>query len=189
LTPRTEPARGALRQSDQLVVYVDGCSLGNPGDSAIGVVIVAPTGDILWEAGEYIGDGTNNVAEYRALLRGLQQARALGASCITICTDSELLQRQLGGQYKVRAAHLQPLHLEAQRLLLKFRRVRLCRVPRERTARADWLARQAAHSKQTIVPDLAARPPTGLPAGRHRRPASKPGQRKASLPDATGPRR
>lgn len=149
--------RRGKREPDQLVVYVDGCSLGNPGDSAIGVVIAAPSGEILWEVGEYIGEGTNNTAEYRALLRGLERALALQACRITVYTDSELLQRQLRGEYKVRAAHLRGLHREARRLLRKFERARLCRVPREHMAEADRLARQAARSKQTIVPDLSDR--------------------------------
>ncbi|MFQ6131422.1 MAG: ribonuclease HI family protein [Armatimonadota bacterium] len=147
--------RGTESEQDELVIDVDGCSLGNPGDAAIGVVIAAPSGDILWEVGEYIGEGTNNIAEYQALLRGLRHALSLGAERITINTDSELLQRQLRGEYRVRAAHLRDLHGEALRLLRKFRRVRLRRVPREMTTRADGLARQAARSKRSVMPDLS----------------------------------
>lgn len=144
---------GRAGEGDELAIYVDGCSLGNPGDSGLGVVIAAPTGDVLWQVGEYIGEGTNNVAEYRALVRGLEEALALGASRITIHTDSELLQRQLRGQYKVRARHLRGLHQQTHRLLRKFQRVRLRRVPREATACADRLARQAARSKGNVALD------------------------------------
>ncbi len=95
------------------------------------------------EIGEAIGVATNNVAEYRALLRGLREAEMLGARAIRVHSDSELLVRQLTGRYRVKSPALAPLHREALARLRAFARVEIARVPRERNAAADALANRA----------------------------------------------
>ncbi|MFQ6098104.1 MAG: ribonuclease HI family protein [Armatimonadota bacterium] len=139
---------------DKFVVYVDGCSLGNPGDAGIGVVIEGPHGDVLWAAGEPLQRTTNNVAEYTALLRGLEEASRLGATSVLVYTDSELLSRQISGEYRVRQAHLRPLYNEAQRRLSRFRTASVMHISRDDNAGADDLARRAARTRRKVVPDL-----------------------------------
>jgi ribonuclease HI len=138
---------------ERLNLYVDGCSIGNPGHSGIGVVLEAPSGDVLWELGEYIGKTTNNVAEYRALLRGLSEALQLGVTAVSVFTDSELLVKQLRGEYRVRAPHLKPLYSDAVRMLARFRPGQVRHVRREQNARADKLAEKAARSRRRVRPD------------------------------------
>ena len=94
-------------------MHVDGGARGNPGPAAIGVVISAADGEVLDELGETIGAATNNVAEYRALLRGVQRARELGAAELELVNDSELVAKQLTGAYKVKHPAMRPLHQEA----------------------------------------------------------------------------
>ena len=127
----------------KLVVHVDGGARGNPGPAAVGVVVSTPDGEVLDEIGEVIGVATNNVAEYRALLLGLQRARALGASEVDVVNDSELVARQVTGDYKVKSAGLQPLHRETLTALRGFDRWSISSVPRERNARADALVNAA----------------------------------------------
>jgi ribonuclease HI len=127
----------------KLVVHVDGGSRGNPGPAAIGVVMSDPAGEVLEEMGERIGVATNNVAEYRALLRGLARAAELGAREIEIVNDSELVARQLTGAYRVKHAAMKPLYLEAMAALRGFERWRVRTVPRAQNARADALVNQA----------------------------------------------
>lgn len=129
-------AGGAVK----LRLHIDGASRGNPGPAAIGVVVQDARGRTLAEVGEYVGETTNNVAEYRALLRGLDEAKARGATEVEVFADSDLLVRQVTGEYKVRSAHLAPLHARAVRALTEFRRWHIAHVPRERNARADVLA-------------------------------------------------
>jgi ribonuclease HI len=128
--------------TDDLTVCFDGAARGNPGRAAIGVVVLKG-GVPVREIGETIGETTNNIAEYRALLRGLEEARALGARTVRICSDSELVVRQLSGQYKVRSEHLAPLHRQAISRMRKFDRVSVVHVPREQNQGADALANRA----------------------------------------------
>jgi ribonuclease HI len=127
----------------ELVLHVDGGARGNPGPAAIGVVISRPDGAVLEELGERIGVATNNVAEYRALLRGLERAAALGAGSIRIVNDSELIARQLSGAYKVKHPAMKPLHAEAMARLGRFGRWSIQSVPRARNADADALVNRA----------------------------------------------
>jgi len=126
-----------------VVVHVDGGARGNPGPAAIGVVVSSPDGEVLEEVAEPIGIATNNVAEYRALLRGLERARALGAHEIEIVNDSELVARQVSGAYKVRHPAMKPLYAEAMAALSDFDRWRIRSVPRAENARADELVNEA----------------------------------------------
>jgi ribonuclease HI len=127
----------------KLVVHVDGGARGNPGQAAVGVVISEPGGAVIDEVAERIGVATNNVAEYRALLRGLERAAALGAREVEIVNDSELVARQLTGAYKVKHPSMKPLYREAISALGKFDRWQIRSVPRARNARADELVNQA----------------------------------------------
>jgi ribonuclease HI len=127
----------------KVVLHVDGGARGNPGPAAIGVVISAPDGEVLEELAERIGVATNNVAEYRALLRGVERARALGATEVEIVNDSELVARQLTGAYKVKHAAMKPLHAQAIGALRGFDAWRIRSVPRAQNARADELVNQA----------------------------------------------
>jgi ribonuclease HI len=128
---------------DKIVVYVDGGARGNPGPAAAAAVATTPEGDELNERSAYIGEATNNVAEYRALLLGLELARELGASEVDIVNDSELVARQIGGEYKVKHAGLKPLYLDAMRALRDFDRWSVRSVRREGNVRADELVNEA----------------------------------------------
>ena len=127
----------------RLVIHVDGGSRGNPGPAAIGVVLTAPDGTTVEELGERIGVATNNVAEYRALLRGVQHAAQLGAREIELVNDSELVAKQLTGAYKVKHPAMRPLHAEAIEALKAFDSWRVRSVPRAQNARADALVNEA----------------------------------------------
>ena len=127
----------------KVVVHVDGGARGNPGPAAIGVVVAHPNGEVLDEVAEPIGVASNNVAEYRALLRGIERARALGATEIELVNDSELVARQLTGAYKVKHPAMKPLHAEASTALRGFERWRIRTVPRAQNARADELVNEA----------------------------------------------
>jgi len=127
----------------KVVVNVDGGSRGNPGPAAIGVVVAEPDGTILDQVAEAIGVATNNVAEYRALLRGLERAGDLGATEVEIVGDSELIARQLTGRYKVKHPAMKPLYLEAMAALRGFERWQIRTVPRALNAHADALVNAA----------------------------------------------
>ena len=127
----------------KLVVNVDGGARGNPGPAAIGAVVQAPEGDVLEERGERIGTATNNVAEYKALLLGIERAAELGASELELVGDSELVVRQVKGEYKVKDATLRGLHAEVQRALRPFARWSIRHVRREQNAEADRLVNRA----------------------------------------------
>src|SRR5215210_7718633 len=104
----------------RLVVHVDGGSLGNPGPAAAAAVISAPDGEVVDETAVVLGRTTNNVAEYRALLLGLERARALGATELEVVNDSELVARQVNGVYKVKHPDMRPLHAAALEALGGF---------------------------------------------------------------------
>ncbi len=124
-------------------MHVDGGARGNPGPAAAGAVVSTPDGDVLDEASERIGLATNNVAEYRGLLLGLARARELGAGEVEVVNDSELVARQVSGDYKVRHADLKPLHAAAIEALSGFERWSIRSVPRTRNAHADALVNRA----------------------------------------------
>ncbi len=127
----------------KLVLHVDGGARGNPGPAAIGVVVSTPEGEVLDEIAERIGTATNNVAEYRALLRGVERAAALGAREVEIVNDSELVAKQITGAYRVKHPSMKPLYAEAIAALRSFDRWRVRSVPRAQNARADGLVNEA----------------------------------------------
>jgi ribonuclease HI len=132
----------------RVVLHVDGGARGNPGPAAIGVVISTPDGHVLEELAERVGVATNNVAEYRALLRGLERAHALGAAELEIVGDSELVARQLTGLYKVKHPAMKPLYEQAMSALRAFDGWRIRTVPREQNARADELVNEALDAQR-----------------------------------------
>jgi ribonuclease HI len=127
----------------RVVVHVDGGSRGNPGPAAAGAVISTPEGEVLDEAARTLGRVTNNVAEYRGLLLGLERAKALGATEVDVVNDSELVARQINGVYKVKHADMRPLYLDAMSALREFERWSVRSVPRAQNADADALVNQA----------------------------------------------
>jgi ribonuclease HI len=127
----------------RVIVNVDGGARGNPGPAAVGAVVTDPQGAVLAERGDYIGEATNNVAEYRAVLLGLELAREVGANEVEVINDSELVARQIGGQYKVKHAGLKPLFLETMAALREFDRWSVRNVRREQNERADELVNEA----------------------------------------------
>jgi ribonuclease HI len=126
-----------------VVVHVDGGARGNPGPAAVGVVVSAPDGAVLDEYAERIGVATNNVAEYRALLRGVERAAALGAREVEFVNDSELVAKQINGAYKVKHPAMKPLYDEAIAALEGFEHWKIRSVPRAQNARADALVNEA----------------------------------------------
>ena len=127
----------------RLLINVDGGARGNPGRAAIGVVVRDPDGAVLEEIGERIGVATNNVAEYQAMLRGIERARELGASEVELLGDSELIVRQVNGEYRVKDAGLKPLHARVTKALRGFERWSVSHVRRTENAEADRLVNAA----------------------------------------------
>jgi ribonuclease HI len=124
----------------RVIVNTDGAARGNPGPAGAGAIVVDPEGGVLAEVAEGLGETTNNVAEYTAAIRGLEAAEAVGAREVILRSDSLLLVQQLTGRYRVKTAHLQPLHRQVVQLAMHFDRVIYEHVPRERNAEADRLA-------------------------------------------------
>jgi ribonuclease HI len=134
----------------KVVVHVDGGSRGNPGPSAAAATLASPSGELLDEVSELIGPATNNVAEYRGVLLGLRRAKELGATEIELINDSELVARQLNGDYKVRHPSMIPLFQEVRAALAGFERWSIRTVRREDNARADALVNVALDAAQAL---------------------------------------
>jgi ribonuclease HI len=126
----------------KVVVHVDGGARGNPGPAAAAAVLRDAAGAVLDEASEVLGETTNNVAEYRGLLLGLARARELGATEVEVVNDSELVAKQVNGEYKVKHEAMKPLHAQALRALGAFDRWTVRSVPRAQNADADALVNQ-----------------------------------------------
>ncbi len=138
LPPATDRVTGAPR----LLLQTDGGSAGNPGPSGGGGILVDPKGHLVESFSVYFGEGTNNEAEYRALIEGLERAIALAPEKLDIRIDSELLVKQIQGKYKVRKEHLRPLYERTMKLLARLDYT-IAHVPRAQNADADALATQA----------------------------------------------
>ena len=131
------------------VIHSDGAARGNPGPAGAGAVIAAPSGEVVAEVSEYLGEMTNNQAEYRALVLALEEAQRRGATELAIFADSELLVRQVRGEYRVKNEGLRPLFERVRTLLRGIGRYTIQHVPRERNAHADALANRAIDRKQS----------------------------------------
>jgi len=131
---------------DEITISCDGGARGNPGPAAVGAVVVDATTvppTRLATVSERIGVATNNVAEYRAVIAGLEAARPFSARTVRVRADSMLVIRQLEGAWKVKQAHLRPLHAQALELLEEYEHVDLAHVPREENVDADLLVNAA----------------------------------------------
>jgi ribonuclease HI len=128
----------------RVVIHTDGAARGNPGPAGIGAVLRdAGTGEVLAEIAEYLGIRTNNVAEWRAVERGLEEARRLGATHVDLRMDSQLVARQIAGAYRVRHADLRPIHERVMGLLAAFAGYTVGHIPRELNRDADLLSNVA----------------------------------------------
>lgn len=127
---------------NELDIYIDGASKGNPGPSGIGVVICR-NGQTIKNISTYIGKATNNIAEYTALIYALEEALILKADTLKINSDSELLCRQLNKDYKVKSPNIIGLYKQALHLMSAFKKVFIKNIPREDNSGADKLATQA----------------------------------------------
>ncbi len=134
----------------EVVVWTDGGARGNPGPAGYGVVVTTPGGEVLVELAEGIGWATNNVAEYKGVIAGLQRAKAIGARRVRVRADSLLVVNQQKGLWKVKNAGLRPLWAEASRLAGDFERVTWEHVPRERNRHADALANRAMDAQGRV---------------------------------------
>ena len=132
-----------------LFIYADGASRGNPGDSGIGVVLLDENKKKIKEFYKYLGQATNNIAEYNALIYGLQEALILGAKNITIRIDSELVTKQLKGEYKVKNANIKPLFEQALHILNGFDKINIEHIDRSQNKDADKLANKAINLKDS----------------------------------------
>jgi len=126
-----------------LSLFTDGACRGNPGQGGAGAVLMGMNGEVIGTAKKFIGHCTNNIAEYRALILGLETALERGAAVISIYLDSELLVRQIQGIYRVKNPDLKPLMLEIRDLLDRFETWKIEHVPRNKNALADGLANEA----------------------------------------------
>jgi ribonuclease HI len=135
----------------KITIHIDGGARGNPGNAGAGVVLRAEDEKPLLEAGYYLGHQTNNVAEYTALLKGLEAAKRAGATELSIFSDSELMVRQINGEYRVRNAALKDLFDDAFARLRGFEKWAVRHVRREQNARADELANLAMDDCADVV--------------------------------------
>jgi ribonuclease HI len=136
-SPASSPPDGHVQEA---ILWTDGAARGNPGPAGIGAILKSATGEVLYTGSEFLGHTTNNVAEYKAVLLGLTGALARGIACVEVRADSELLIKQLKGEYRVRSPGLRPLFEEARRLISRFRSVKLTHIRRELNTEADRLA-------------------------------------------------
>jgi ribonuclease HI len=139
-----------------VIAYIDGGARGNPGPAGYGVRFESPDGTLIDELRAPLGIATNNVAEYNGLLAALRHAAKAGHRDLLVRSDSELLVKQMRGEYRVKNPGLQPLHKEAASLVSWFDRVRFEHVPRARNAEADRLANLAMDEAATSTPDAGA---------------------------------
>ena len=149
-----------------MFLYIDGASAGNPGPAGAAAVLKDADGDTLLEKARAFGPATNNVAEYQALVLGLEMAAPLQPDMLTVRTDSELMVRQLGGQYKVRAPNLKPLYRKVQRLLEPFEAVEIEHIRRSENTEADRLAHKALREARRVDAEL---PPDARKTPRHKK--------------------
>lgn len=135
-------------ENHRLIIHIDGAARGNPGPAAIGVVVMDASRQPLQEVSRRIGSTTNNVAEYQALIAALEVAAELGGEELSIYSDSELLARQMNGEYRVKNAQLVELYRKAQVLLNHFNACTIAHVPRQQNRRADQLANLALDASE-----------------------------------------
>jgi len=136
-------------------IYTDGGARGNPGPAAAAAVIVAADGTVLAEVTDYLGETTNNVAEYRALILALQRALELGCTRIAVKMDSELVVKQIAGQYRVKDSKMIPLHAEVRLLLARFEERSVAHVSRTANKHADKLVNAVLDAREATLRERA----------------------------------
>ncbi len=139
---RLESSTPPAALAEDAVLWTDGAARGNPGPAGIGAILKSSSGEVLYTGSEFLGHTTNNVAEYKAVLLGLAGALAQGIHRVEVRADSELLIKQLKGEYRVKSPGLRPLFEEARRLISHFSSVKLTYIRRELNGEADRLANQ-----------------------------------------------
>ena len=132
------------------IIYTDGGSRGNPGPGALGVVVIDELGKVLKEYSHYLGEVTNNQAEYEAVIFALQKAKQLRIKEVELRVDSELIGYQLLGKYKIKDPDLQPLFIKAWNLRLDYEKVDIKIIPREQNKKADKLVNRELDSKNKL---------------------------------------
>jgi ribonuclease HI len=137
--------------NDTWTIYTDGGSRGNPGPAAYAYVIKRP-GDVDVQENGYLGQTTNNIAEYTGLVKALEHAKELGGRKLVVNSDSELMVKQMNGQYKVKNAGLMPLYQRAKALRLQFDSVTIKHIYREQNAQADALCNEAMDNPRDSKP-------------------------------------
>jgi ribonuclease HI len=145
---REPEEKGCAGNGHALLVFIDGASRGNPGRAGAGVYITDPEGRKISEKEWFLGHRTNNEAEYGALLLGIEEARRLGGKSIRVYTDSELVQRQVSGVYRVKEPHLKVLHLRVMEEIKSFDSFEIVSIPREENREADLLANLAIEKRR-----------------------------------------
>ncbi len=127
----------------RITIYTDGAAQPNPGPAGIGIVIIDESGAVIFEASHSIGYATNNQAEYKAIIKGLEEAARLRAEHVQVRSDSELLVKQIRGEYRVKNLALKPLFQQTQRLVKAFPSFSIVHIPRTQNRAADALSRKA----------------------------------------------
>jgi ribonuclease HI len=170
--PEPKPAAAAYRAN------IDGGSRGNPGPAAYGVVIRDGSGELVAKLKKYIGRMSNNVAEYYGLIAALDYAQSHKMRALRIESDSELLVKQMRGQYKVKSADLQPLFERAKKMTQGFDSFRIDHVYREQNREADALANEALDAAEGVVPSAPGAKKGEAPAAKPEAPGAKPEPRR-----------
>lgn len=127
----------------EFTLYIDGGARGNPGPAGIGGVVIDANDKIIFAFSEYIGETTNNIAEYHSLIYGLEKALELKTDRLNIYSDSELLVSQIRGLFKIKNQGLKPLFSYAKELIARFKQVKIAHIPREENFKADKLVNEA----------------------------------------------
>jgi formyltetrahydrofolate-dependent phosphoribosylglycinamide formyltransferase len=143
---------GADTLPERIIAYIDGGSRGNPGPAAAAFTLFSSGGAQVTAKGFFLGEATNNTAEYTGLIKALEAARQAGGKELTVFSDSELLVRQINGQYRVKSEQIKPLFQKAVKLLDGFESWQVRHIPREKNKRADELVNQALDVKQEVEP-------------------------------------
>ncbi len=182
-TPRSKSLFGdaAAEPKSAAAAYranIDGGSRGNPGPAAYGVVIRDGSGELVAKLKKYIGRMSNNVAEYYGLIAALDYAQSHKIRALRIESDSELLVKQMRGQYKVKSADLQPLFERAKKMTQGFESFRIDHVYREQNREADALANEALDAAEGVVPDAPGAKKSEAPAAKLEVPGAKPEPRR-----------
>jgi ribonuclease HI len=154
--PAPQAKSPAARPPVHLFLYVDGACSGNPGPCGSAAIIKDEEGTTLLEKMRAFGPGTNNEAEYQALILGLETAAQLKPDRLTIRSDSELMVRQVAGQYRIKAQHLKPLHTQVMRLLAPFKAVEIEHIRRELNTDADKLSKVAVEKAMKVDATIPA---------------------------------